>query len=167
MPSSSSSSSTPIAPAYSEKDFLMNQDMEREMLKEIRDVFETNDYLSNIDKVFHRLDYNYSTIRSNIRCGMVTNWKVIMEELDEVYKKVLLKIQKMIQVKKMRYVGDGSNADSEFMNLCFVYNHCENGIIHYVHPIIVLCDEYSSAVEEVMAEKSGLPEALGLEISGW
>ena len=156
-----------VAPAYSEKDFLMNQDIEREMMKEIQGVFETNDYLTKIDKVFSLLDYNYSTIRSNIRCGMVTNWKEIMEELDEVYKKVLLKIQKTIQTKKMEYLGNGSNADTEFMNLCFIYNHCETSILHFVYPIIALCDEYSSVVTETLTEKSGLPEALGLEISGW
>lgn len=156
-----------IAAAYSEKDFLMNQNMEKEMLEKVHAVFETNDYLSNIDKVFYFLDYNFSSIRSNIRCGMVTNWKEIMEELEIVYKKVLLKIQKKIQKKNMKYEGNGSNSDSEFMNLCFVYNHCEIGILHYVHPIIVLCDDYSSALEETLAEKNGLPEALGLEISGW
>ena len=145
----------------------MNQDIEREMMKEIQGVFETNEYLTKIDKVFSLLDYNYSTIRSNIRCGMVTNWIEIMVELEEVYKKVLLKIQKTIQTKKMKYHGNGSNADTEFMNLCFIYNHCETSILHFVYPIIALCDEYSSVVTETLTEKSGLPEALGLEISGW
>jgi hypothetical protein len=139
-----------VTTAYTILDFKMNQYMENTLEKEIIAVFQSNnDYISRIDRVFSFLEYNYSSIRANIRCGMVTKWRTIMQEIILVYDEVLGKSQK----------------DADFMHMCFVYHRCELGILNHVHPIIALHDQYNEARIESVA--GILPDDIAVEIAGF
>ena len=77
-----------IAPAYTSIDFLMNEMEEREVRDLIIKTRYSNDRLTNIYKIYKKVDDISSTIRANVRV-MQTQWHSILSIIiNEFYNEV-------------------------------------------------------------------------------
>ena len=145
--------------AYSEIALIENGITEREIKTKLEKIKETNDSLRIMEEVYSLIDYNFMSIRANIRCGMNTNWKSIMIDI--------LKIQQQVidpQIKK--YLNNMSNLivyDNNYIDMCFKISQIDTLIELYVKPTISLCEEYETAMKETL-DQTRIPEGLVSEI---
>ena len=145
--------------AYSEIAFIENGVNEKEIKSKLEKIKETNDSIQIMDDVYSLIDYNFMSIRANIRCGMKTNWKSIMIDI--------LKIQQQVidpQIKK--YINNMSNLsmyDNNYIDMCFKISQIDTLIELYVKPTISLCEEYENAMKETL-DQTRIPEGVVLDI---
>ena len=145
--------------AYTEIAFVENGVNEKEIITKLEKIKETNDTMRLMEEVYSLIDYNFMSIRANIRCGMNTNWKSIMIDI--------LKIQQQVidpQIKK--YLNNMSNLivyDNNYIDMCFKISQIDTLIELYVKPTISLCEEYENAMKETLYQ-TRIPEGLVSDI---
>ena len=131
--------------AYRTKDILFNNNLEQEVMDILSEIDKSNNIISSVRDVLLIIDYNYMNISANIKCGMVTNWKDILNEIKNKYVvKQLITFEKYLK-SRSENIQNNVNGDFEFMDTCYIMNESAEIVDIKIMNLLSIYNDYNKA----------------------